>query len=49
MFFERDFAQLLRAFVVVSLDGVCIYTRPLEEHMEHLRIVFHRLKEYIGS
>jgi hypothetical protein len=30
---------------MVYLDDVCIYNRTLEEHKEHLRLVFQRFKE----
>jgi hypothetical protein len=38
----RDF---LHKFVTVYLDGVFIFSRTLEEHLEHMRLVLQRLKE----
>jgi hypothetical protein len=32
----RDF---LHRFVIVYFDDVCIFSRTLEEHLEHLRLV----------
>jgi hypothetical protein len=38
----RDF---LHKFVTVYLDDVFIYSRALEVHLEHLRMVLQRFKE----
>jgi hypothetical protein len=47
--FQRMMNDILRDFLhkcmIVYLDDVCIYSRTLEEHLEHLRLVLHRFKE----
>jgi hypothetical protein len=37
--------DFLHKFVIVYLDDVCIYSRTLEEYLEHLRLVLQRFKE----
>jgi hypothetical protein len=36
----------LDKFVVVFIDNILIYSRSMEEHEEHLRIVLQRLREH---
>jgi hypothetical protein len=36
--------DLLHKFVTVYLDDVCIFSRTLEEHLEHLRLVLQQFK-----
>jgi len=37
--------EWLDDFVIVHIDDILIYSGPLEEHVEHLRKVFQKLKE----
>jgi hypothetical protein len=39
------FRKWLDDFVVVYIDDILIYSSSLEEHAEHLRKVFQRLRE----
>jgi hypothetical protein len=39
------FREWLDDFVVVYIDDILIYSSSLEEHVEHLRKVFQRLRE----
>jgi hypothetical protein len=40
------FIPELDKFVVVFIDDILIYSRSMEEHEEHLRIVLKRLQEH---
>nr|KYP61419.1 Retrovirus-related Pol polyprotein from transposon 17.6 [Cajanus cajan] len=42
---NRIFWPFLDKFVVVFIDDILIYSRTLEEHGEHLRLVLEILKE----
>ncbi|KAJ4745738.1 polyprotein [Rhynchospora pubera] len=42
---NRVFKEFLDAFVVVFIDDILIYSRSIEEHAKHLRIVLSRLRE----
>jgi hypothetical protein len=39
------FREWLDDFVIVYIDDILIYNSSLEEHVEHLRKVFQRLRE----
>jgi hypothetical protein len=40
------FMPELDKFVVVFIDDILIYSRSMEEHEEHLRIILQRLQEH---
>ena len=42
---NRVFSPYLDSFVVVFLDDILVYSRSLEEHAEHLRIVLQTLRD----
>jgi len=44
-YMNRIFHPYLDQFVVVFIDDILVYSKSEEEHVEHLRIVFHTLKE----
>jgi hypothetical protein len=39
------FAPMLKKSVLVFMDGILIYSKPLEEHTQHLTTVLQILKE----
>ncbi|GAB2275573.1 hypothetical protein Dimus_039136 [Dionaea muscipula] len=42
---HRVFKPYLDRFVVVFIDGILIYSRSREQHMDHLRIALQTLRE----
>jgi hypothetical protein len=40
------FMPELDKFVVIFIDDILIYSRSMEEHEEHIRIVLQRLREH---
>jgi hypothetical protein len=40
------FMQELDKFVVVFIDDILLYSKSMDEHEEHLRIILQRLREY---
>jgi hypothetical protein len=44
-FMNDIFRKWLDDFVVVYIDDILVYNNSMEEHVEHLRKVFQRLKK----
>jgi len=44
-YMNRIFHPYLDQFLVVFIDDTLMYSKSEEEHMEHLRVVLHDLKE----
>ena len=42
---NRVFHEYLDCFVIVFIDDILIFSKSMEEHEEHLRIVFQILRE----
>ena len=42
---NRVFRSNLDSFVIVFIDDILVYSKNKGEHMDHLRVVFHVLKE----
>ncbi|KAL0288436.1 UNVERIFIED_CONTAM: Retrovirus-related Pol polyprotein from transposon.6 [Sesamum calycinum] len=42
---NRTFHEYLDQFVIISIDDILVYSRSMEEHEQHLRIVLQVLKE----
>jgi len=40
------FAKYLRKFVLVFMDDILVYSPTLQDHVEHLKLVFELLKEH---
>ena len=43
---SRIFSDYISNFVMTFIDDILVYSKSLEEHLEHLRVVFERLREY---
>ena len=42
---NRVFRDYLDQFVIVFIDDILVYSRSVEEHEQHLRLVLQRLRE----
>jgi hypothetical protein len=43
---NKVFKEFLDKFVVVFIDDILVFSKTEEEHAEHLRLVFQKLKEH---
>jgi hypothetical protein len=40
------FSEFLRKFVLVFMDDILVYSSTLEEHLQHLTLVFQTLAKH---
>jgi Holliday junction resolvasome RuvABC ATP-dependent DNA helicase subunit len=45
-FMNSVFMSELDKFVVVFIDDIHVYSKSINEHEEHLRVVLQRLRDY---
>jgi hypothetical protein len=45
-FMHRVFKPYLDKFVVIFIDDILIYSKSPEEHAEHLKLVFDKLRKH---
>ena len=43
---NKVYMEFLDKFVVVFIDDILVYSKNEEEHKEHLRLVFEKLREH---
>jgi hypothetical protein len=42
---NTDFMEYLDKFIIVFIDGMLVYSKSVEEHEEHLRLVSQKLPD----
>lgn len=43
---NQIFSKYVRKFVIILLDDILVFSESLQEHKEHLRLVFDLLREH---
>jgi hypothetical protein len=43
---NKVFMEYLNKFVVVFIDDILVYSKTMEEHAKHLRLVLQKLREH---